>query len=420
MIQILQSVISPLSSVSLFMLSVGFFVTFISLHLKTMGAGEDLIGLVQSAYFAGLFFGAFKSEGLIRRVGHIRALAACACGQAATIMVMALFSKPIVWVLMRFVSGICGATFFIIIESWLLTKSTVETRGGVLSFYMIAFYIGQSLSQFILDIIDITTLEPFIVSSLFCSIAVIPVAITYEASPEPSEPTFDNPMQLFKISPFGTWGCIVSGCILGAIYSFLPLFAATHDLSVSLVMSITIGGGFILQWPVGILSDIYDRRRVLISVCLAVVIPCLLLWLFAYHQTAVLILALILGGLTFTLYPLSISHVCDRVQAEDIVTVTGMLLLFYSIGSTIGPITVANFIRNFGEEALFGYTAFLSLALASIGIYSLFKRPYVPADEQLDYVPLPQQTMPVALELDPRVSEEVYEEASDMEAEPNT
>ncbi len=46
-------------------------------------------------------------------------------------------------------------------------------------------------------------------------------------------------------------------------------------------------------------------------------------------------------GFCFVIYPLSISHACDQVVANDIVSAKGAILLSYGVGSIIGPVASA-------------------------------------------------------------------------------
>ena len=44
------------------------------------------------------------------------------------------------------------------------------------------------------------------------------------------------------------------------------------------------------------------------------------------------------GGLTFTIYPLSISYALDYLQSKDTIAAIQVLLLAYSGGATVGPL----------------------------------------------------------------------------------
>jgi len=142
------------------------------------------------------------------------------------------------------------------------------------------------------------------------------------------ESSITNVFQILKKAPLGPIGCFVGGIILGSFYSLGPIFAKEIGLSVfqiSQVMGFTILGGLVLQWPIGHLSDIFNRRKVIIGVCF-----CLMLVAFAlyhsihFHYYVLLGLMILFGGISFTLYPLSITYTS---------MVSGVLLALLSLRS---------------------------------------------------------------------------------------
>ena len=205
-----------------------------------------------------------------------------------------------------------------------------------------------------------------------------------------------------KISPFGFAGCVISGLALSAVYTFFPIFAVSRDVLSANLMSVTILGGVLLQWPLGKLSDYFERRKTL----LGVVVLALVLSLVGFAYTGndpylVLAYSFLFGGFVFTLYPLSITQVCDHLDESYITVATALLLVAYGIGSVTGPVISSYFIGFLGVGSLFIYFALILGALACVGTYSMILRPVVPLEDQGDYVPLPNVT-PIAYEMDPR------------------
>jgi MFS family permease len=388
----------------LLMLGNGFFLSFTSLRLYNLGYDEWIIGTVHSAYYLGLLVGATRAEAVINRVGHIRAYAAYAGIGTACIMLQGLFPNPFIWILTRLVMGFCLAVYYIVIESWFLSSSTPSTRGVILSLYMIAHYSSQALSQFILNMIDISGAEPFLLASLLCAASAVPLALTKSKSPHIDEPSGHSLTSLYRKSHFGFIGCLISGVILSSIYSFVPLFAKTNSLSISASVSICIFGGVLLQWPLGKLSDIMDRRRVLFGVTVLTTLQSALIIAFNPHGIWIYPSLFVLGGLAFTLYPLSISEVCDRLQSNDITKASGMLLLVFGSGSVLGPLIAPIFIDLVPNYGLFLFISLNTSILILTGIRSFIRLPAVPEELQNDFVSLPTVS-PVAYELDPRTNE---------------
>ncbi|MCP5507331.1 MAG: MFS transporter [Chlamydiales bacterium] len=387
------------------MISIGFFMSFISIRMRLEGATDTWIGIVQSAYFTGLLVGSITVERLIHRVGHIRTFAAFASLCTATILLQEQLTSYYFWVVIRFIAGFCIASMFVVIESWLLDKSSLNTRGRVLSIYMIALYCGQALGQMFVDRVDLLMPQPFVIAGFICALSVIPVCMTKEQSPDVQNPIIHGILTVFRRSPFGFTGCFLSGVILACIYSFGPTYAFQKGISVSYFMSTTIIGGIVLQWGLGKLSDLVDRRKVLIATAAATTIPALFLAYAPFPEVWLLISTFLLGGFCFTLYPLSIAQVCDKLEHGALTSVTGILLLAFSAGAMVGPLLAPPFMYYLHEGGLYVFIVWIALALTALGFFALYKFDAVPLEEQGEFVSLPATT-PVAYDLDPRVDPE--------------
>jgi MFS family permease len=396
---------APIASVALMMFGAAFFTTFLSLNLDRLGYSGTQIGFIQSAYFLGMLVGGFRMERVIKRVGHIQALTVFGSLATSSVLMQALFQDFFIWIFLRFAVGISIASIYIVIESWMLSNSSVKTRGTVLALYMMSLYISQSGSQQFISFIDIEGYTPYLVSALFISLSIIPVGLsTCKFTVEHSHQSIGM-LKIAKSSPFGVSGCIASGMMLSAIYTFFPLLALSRDIPVENLMSLTIFGGVVLQWPIGKLSDYFERRRtLLIVVFLTMLLSVMGFAIRGESLTTVYLMSFLFGGLAFTLYPLCITQVCDQLQHSQITTATAFLLIAYGCGSVAGPVCSSRMIQFFGIDSLFLYFALLLGTLTLIGIYTTLKKPVIPLAEQNAYVPLTNVTT-VACEMDPRGEE---------------
>src|SRR3546814_18700170 len=94
------------------------------------------------------------------------------------------------------------AGLFICTESWLNARASNETRGQVLSLYMIAVYLAQGVGQFLLIIPAPTGLALLALSSALLSVAIVPVALSPGASPPLPYPSPFGLRALHAIFPF--------------------------------------------------------------------------------------------------------------------------------------------------------------------------------------------------------------------------
>ena len=95
-------------------------------------------GLVVAGYYVGYLSGSIIIPVFLKRVGHIRVFAALASLASIAILLHSIFLDPYSWFLIRILTGISLSGIFIIMESWLNDKSTNQTRGQLLSIYMLS------------------------------------------------------------------------------------------------------------------------------------------------------------------------------------------------------------------------------------------------------------------------------------------
>ena len=378
--------------------------TLIPLRISSLEHSNILSGLIGSIYYLGLFSGSFRSERLVNRIGHIRSFAGFMSVFCFSVLLMAIFTDIYSWLILRFINGITVAGIFVVVESWLLCESDVSNRGKILSYYMVSLYGANALGQLFVGLIHSDSLMPFIVIGALLSLSIFPPATTRAPTPELStEESTLNLRALFKLTPSGVTGCFAGGLVLGALYSILPIsLLQTHSdkSEISTLLTITMAGGMILQYPVGYLSDHIDRRKVLIAVALVGTLACVAYILAANSYWLELFLLFLIGGTTFTLYPLSISHGCDHMLPEDTVAGTQGLLLYYSVGACTGPILGSLMARYFDH----GLMLYFILTMGGLGLFfmsRLLSRPVIYSSEEQPFIPVPRTTSVVA-QLDPR------------------
>jgi len=402
MLNLIKKTVAPLLSLFIFALGSGFFITLISLSMNAHHEAPILIGAMTSIYYAGLVCGSFKIEAFIMRVGHIRAFSAFASALAVVSLVHGIFYNIPLWLMLRFMGGFGTAGIYVVIESWLLCNSTPATRGRVLSLYMIVFYASEALGQLLINLGKPNDLLLYGIATILCSLSVIPLSMTYVALPQFDEPSTMKLKDLYKKTTSGIFGCFFAGMILSASYSLLPIFFFNFygDTSkVSFFMFCLIFGGMALQYPVGKISDIIERRLVVITISCLVMVTCLLLFLFVNNYFVSLALIALFGGLASTIYPVSISYACDVLEVKNIVAGIQGLLLSYSIGSMLGPFAAPLFMHAFNGKGLFIYFILVSGCIVSLFAWRKTQTESPPQEESFQMM---TQTTPIMAEIDPR------------------
>ncbi len=421
MLPILSSVAALLLGIGTLLLGIGLLGTLLSLRTQIEGFPTEVTGLVMSAYFAGLVVGSLYCRHVVHRVGHIRAFAAFASIVSATSLAHAFVVTPLIWGVLRALSGFCVAGLYLVTESWLNARASNQTRGRILSFYMITCYLALGVGQFLLILADPSGFELFAVVSILFSLALVPVALTKAVAPALDQPSFLRFRELYALSPMGVAGCLASGLITGAVYGMGPVFASGIGLSVSGVAALMGGmvlGGLVMSWPVGLLSDRFDRRTVIAATSLAAFFAALAIIAAAGRSSSgLIVLAGLFGGLSFPLYSLSVAHANDYIEPQDLVQASSGLLLAYGAGASLGPVAAAAVMGSLGPAGLFVFMAAVAGSLAAFAVFRMRRREPVPSDQQGPHVPLPRTAL-AAIQLDPRgEAEQMAFDYAEAEAE---
>ncbi|MFW5854878.1 MAG: MFS transporter [Thermodesulfobacteriota bacterium] len=410
MVSTLSNFFGLFTAVFIMLMGVGSLSTLLSLRMTMAGFSAQLTGLIMATYFLGLVFGSFVCQPLIHRVGHIRSFAAFAAVATAVVMMHGLYLSAPFWAFLRFVSGIITIGLYMVIESWLNECAVPGSRGRVFSIYMICSYLGMGLGQQILNVGDPQGLELFLVIGILLSLCLVPVAVTHSVHPELPPTEKFNLIALIKQSPMGMMGSFVAGITNSSFYAMGPVFGNQIGLSVSAVagmMTLTIFGGLACQWPVGLLSDRFDRALILswLGILVALIAGGMMFTAGISYRTLVVIMA-VFGGIIFAVYPVAVSRAHDVSPSHDVVAISSALLLCYGVGSSIGPIAASAFMTAFQSPyALFGFCACIGILYAVLGFFlrQMEMLKHVPLDEQVDFFPM-KNTSQVAHALDPRGS----------------
>lgn len=379
------------------------------LRMEATGYPVALIGVIMAAYYMGLALGGFRAKRVILRIGHIRAFAVFAALTAAACLGYAFFFHPVLWVVLRIINGFCIAGLTMTIESWLNERSSNETRGRILGYYMLAFYLAIALGQTLVNAAPVDGSDHLMIAATLIGLSLIPVAMTSLGEPNLAELRVLDVKQLFAASPVGVVGAGVAGTLIGSFYALGVVFARQIGLDVTeaaMFMSTVVIGGLAAQVPVGMLADKYDRR--IIMACMLIGVGTCWAVLSNSITTGVplgvpMVMALAFGGAISSVYPLCVAQTFDRLERRYYVAASGRLLMVYSIGATIGPLLASALMSFYGPHSFFLFESAVAVAYAVFVLVQVRKGPELPAEGREKFVPLPDIS-PVAMHLDPRTN----------------
>ncbi len=347
-------------------------------------------GFMMSGYFVGYFIGAKTIPQIISRVGHIRVFAAFASVASLVVLIHSVYVSPFVWFLLRVLTGISMVSIYTVAESWLNDRASNKNRGSVLSVYMVILYGAMGLGMFLLNFSDPLNYEPFILISVITSAALVPILLTKRKAPTFKKISTMSLQEAFISSPFGMVSSFFYGTIQSALFALLAVYATTMNFSIfqiSLVTFLLAISGAISQWPIGKLSDMFDRRRVIIIVTFASAFfaACAIFASGTMYYDGVLgsskfwfyVFLILFSFCSLPMFSLILAHINDFIPKEKFVAAGASLQFTFGMGAMGGPFLCSIFMGIVGPNGFFIFLIFFHSLIGIYGIYRSKIRPVV-------------------------------------------
>ena len=370
-------------------------------------------GFMMSGYFVGYFIGAKTIPQIISRVGHIRVFAAFASVASLVVLIHAVYVSPFVWFLLRVLTGISMVSIYTVAESWLNDRASNKNRGSVLSVYMVILYGAMGLGMFLLNFSDPLNFEPFILISVITSAALIPILLTKRKAPTFKKISKMSLQEVFISSPFGMVSSFFYGTIQSALFTLLAVYATTMNFSIfqiSLVTFLLAISGAISQWPIGKLSDMFDRRKVIIIVTFAAaffafcaILSSRQMYLpgdLATSKFWFYVFLILFSFCSLPMFSLILAHTNDFIPKEKFVAAGASLQFTFGMGAMGGPFLCSIFMGYVGPNGFFIFLLFFHVLIGIYGIYRSRVRPVVENPDS-QFVAMPQSITPAGIELNP-------------------
>ena len=370
-------------------------------------------GFMMSGYFVGYFIGARTIPSVISGVGHIRVFAAFASVASLAILVHSIFINPLTWFLLRVITGYSMVSIYTIAESWLNDRSSNKNRGKVLSIYMIILYGSMGLGMFMLNFSSPEKFQPFILISVLMSAALLPILLTKRKPPQFKKIQSMSLKDLYDSSPLGMVSAVLYGIVQSALFTLLAVYAAAMNFSIfdiSLVTFLLAISGAVSQYPVGYISDKFDRRKVIIYSTFGAAIFAFLaifsvgtmylpeglgsskLWFYIF--------LVLFSVCSLPMFSLILAHTNDFITRDKFVAAGAGLQFAFGLGAISGPFLCSLLMGLVGNN---GFFVFLIFFHCVIGFYGIHRMKVRPSEDNPDsqFVAVPTTITPVGLELNP-------------------
>lgn len=391
---LLPSVSALILSLSILLAGNSLQFVILGLRAETEGFPLWVVGAMTAGYYTGYAVGSLLAPRVVAALGHIRAFAALSSVISGVVLAHALWVDPPFWVALRVVTGLCFAGLATVSESWLNAKATRDLRARLLAIASICAITGYAVGPALTALGSVSGYVLFVIASILMSVALVPVTITRFAAPSaggaaPGEGY--SLLRLFRETPLGLVGCLVTGAAQGSFLGLGAVFAnrlGLGDTGASFFVTVALASGALAQYPLGVLADRFDRRRVICGIgfvvggaALAVAAALMAVGLEPAAgpfgggiPQALIVAAAVVGGVAaMPIYPVVIAYANDRLTESSIVPAAATLILTFSIGSAIsGPVASAA-MDSLGPGGLYVVSGAVLVALGAMAVLRMIR-----------------------------------------------
>lgn len=381
---------------ALLMLGNGLLGSLLGVRADLAGFPTIVIGVVMSMYYVGFLLGSLTIPRWLVKVGHIRVYAGLASLASAAALSYWLLVAPLVWGALRFVFGLAMSGLYVTVESWLNDRASNETRGRLLSVYMLVVTFGLGFGQLLLGLNSPLNASLFILVGILLSLAVVPVAMVRIPAPSENIPVEFSVVALAAAAPLGVLAVMLTGAADGAILALGAVYATKIGMEPGLVgvfMASSIVGAAVSQYPLGSLSDRFPRRRVILLVATGAVVLATTVAVLDPGGPWLFVLVAAYGALAFPMYSLAVSTINDVMPAQRLVAAAAGIVFVYGVGSVAGPLVVSALMEILGPSGYFWGLAGFFVPLVA---YALVRIVFTVRPKQRRFISLPHRSSTAA------------------------
>jgi MFS family permease len=332
-------------------MSYGFLTPLIVVNLSNHGFANLPIGAVLGAWYAPIFV---LSRSYASILGSVGGRAGSIWGLLFASLSISLFGiavNPYYWIVLELTGGAAFGAAWVFTESLINYLTPADRKGLVLTIYGISPPLGAMLGSLLPRVFGIAGQLPFLIAAALMALGLLTLVACYlKNPPRPIEGRVESPagagrggfFNLAAGSPYLLILAFLSGVFEEAPWGMLSAYALQQGVaaqSAILFTSVFLAGQVALTIPIGMLADRFSHSNVLKYVAICIFALTLLVH-FCIAGPFRWPLIFIWAPFVSVVYPLSLALMGDRYSAEQLISINALFVMFYSLGSLIGPVII--------------------------------------------------------------------------------
>ncbi len=321
-------------------LAIGLTFPLLALLLEAKGYSGTAIGINSAMGPLGILLASAFVPGWIGRFGAKRFIIFCILSSGLIMILFKVLDWYEVWLVLRVASGVVMAGLFVASESWINQVAQSHQRGRVMAIYNVALSAGFASGPLLLGVVGVDGWAPFVIGAAVMAVAAVPMIFIKVVAPRfDGVPSF-NVLTYVRVAPTLVGAILLYAMIENSTSAMLPVFGrhtGLADGAALAMLSAVVVGGMFFAYPVGWLSDRFDKIRLMtilgvIGVIGALIVP------FTVHDIWLSYGVLFVwGGAGASLYTIALALQGERFSGADLVTANAAFGVLYGVGSLVGP-----------------------------------------------------------------------------------
>lgn len=366
--------------------SQGLLIPLLSTMLEQQGVSSSINGLNTAALYLGILLFAPISGALVPRWGYRSVIVTGLVMATVAFFLFPLTTSMMAWLLLRFVVGSGDSMLHYATGLWITSTCPAPIRGRRIAQYGLSYGLGFGLGPLGMNLLSWGQWVPFVVIGMLL-IGVLVLTLWLEAGAPPAEKKQRRDrgqwVEIYRLGLVALCPAVLYGLLEACLSGSFPVYGLREGLStawISALLSAFVWGSLLFQIPLGMLSDRFGRKRVLMTVCTLGSVGMSLVPFFMDRPVVLLVLFALTGGLIGSLFSMGLAFLSDILPPTRLPQANAIATVHFSVGSMVGPYIGGTMIQYWGGGSMF---YFLAVSLLGFVLLALFYRPDSKSDSQV-------------------------------------
>lgn len=337
--------------------SQGLLLPLLSIFLEQMGVSSSMNGLNAAALYVGSFAMTLVAERTLGALGFKKLVSAGLVLVLVSVILFPLVPNIKFWFILRLLVGIGDSAVHYSAQLWVLLVTSEENRGRNISIYGMSYGLGFSLGPLGIPLLHIGNSVPFIALAILVLLVLVLVLLKLpDLRPEKLKEG-ERPVKRFRRSYAWAWYALIPALLYGymesGINSNFPVYGlrvGLNEQQIAFLLPFIGIGGLVLQLPLGMLSDRFGRKRILIICGVLGGLAFMLVPLAGTSTVGILLLLMIAGGMIGSFFSLGLAYAADILPKVLLPAANVIASFHFNIGSIAGP-NIGGTLMQYGWNA---------------------------------------------------------------------